>query len=220
MVRGFPSLPCSWQWPHRWVLANGKWKRIRKASSGFGPHNLTQSTMPSRFPHQTADCRDLQSRRQNYRREGTWIAESLCRIQPTEYPQWTGMWGRQRLLLSWVTDLGGYLSRQSHCTESIFMSIERLSNLFMVTQLTRGNKFISKWFAFRNHAINLFRNMLFNYISFLQVHFNPTEHNHLYLTYYIWRKWLDKVQRLRPREDNFFKEIIWPQIFLLSPNLH
>lgn len=65
------------------------------------------------------------------------------------------------------------------------MSIERLSNLFMVTQLTRGNRFTSKWFAFRNHVINLFRNMLFNYISFLQVCFNHTEHNHLYLTLYM-----------------------------------
>ena len=76
--------------------------------------------MPSHFPHQMADCKNLQSRRQNYKREGTWIAESLCRIQPTEYPQWTGMWGRQRLLLSWVT-FGRVICHRSHTVLKVFL---------------------------------------------------------------------------------------------------
>lgn len=50
----------------------------------------------------------------------------------------------------------GYLSQQLHCTESTFMSIERLSNLLMVTQLLRGNRFKSECFVFRKHVINCY----------------------------------------------------------------
>lgn len=179
-VACFPSLPCSQMWPYDWVLAKRMWKKIRKASSRVGPCNLTQSCMLSHFPHQLADCRN----RQSHKMEGSWVAESPHRKPPSECPQWA----RVNFYCPESLIFLGCLLQWLDCTESTFMSIERLSNLLTVTQLVRGSRCESKWFVFRNHVINCYL-ILFRFHKFFFIIYNKLLP---YQIHYIWGRWLDE----------------------------